>query len=307
MNEKNFNLKKKLFKRIFDLKKAEQLRANLLISGLTASLPTEEYSNAILEYSHYQSMLYEEEFVFEFIKEYENKINPVLQGPFVLPFRHLISGPWKGVHKIYGFKACQIDEAFVSGKRVLDIGSNAGFDTFLLSSMQAAEVIGIEPSGFYYQSMFFWTVYDSQNTRFVNCKWQDLTKEVFGEFDLINCQGILYHEPDPLRLLQKIFELLVEGGTLVLETHVTMQNNMTARFIEGNFWKTPNFWWITDNDTTEAILRALGFIDVSTRLTVKVPSGNPDNEDYTIEGEPVGGRAFLTAKKPFGQPRLKSL
>jgi SAM-dependent methyltransferase len=129
-------------------------------------------------------------------------------------------------------------------------------------------------------------------------RWQDLSRDVLGTFDLVNCQGILYHEPDPMQLLLALQRLLAPGGKLVLETHITMEDDMNARFIEGNFWGDPNWWWLPSSDTMMAMLRTCGFEDVQLRAKYPVPSQNPNNEHLTVEGVPVGGRAFFTATQP---------
>lgn len=310
MENNVFRKKQMLFKRMFREDKVEELRNFLQYSGATGTTVECNYDETVSSYPHYKELLGSEDELSEadsFIDIFEKNIGNILQGPFIIPYRKAITGPWNGMRKNQGFAACNIDRNFLEGKKVLDIGCNAGYDTFFLASLNPALVVGIDPSAFYYQALFLWTLYHAPHVQLYNCSWQSLQKEMTGTFDVINCQGIMYHEPSPVALLQKIFDLLEEGGTLILETHVTMRNEMRAKFVEGNFWGSPNWWWLTDTDTTLALLRSVGFVNAVVRLQTPVDSQNPNNPNFTVEGEPAGGRAFFTADKPFGTPNLKSM
>ena len=189
-------------------------------------------------YPHYRGLLEGAERNDAFIKKYLPQISPVLQGPFPLPDDQVINGPWSGHYKLEGFPACGMTPEFVEGKRVLDVGCNAGFDSFYLVAVGAAEVVGVEPSAFYFQASFLGALYNCPNVRFVKCGWQALGREAFGTFDVVNCQGILYHEPDMFALLVRLVNMLAVGGTLVLETHVTLKRTMSATYVSGAFWAT---------------------------------------------------------------------
>ncbi len=192
---------------------------------------------------------------------------------------------------------CGVTQETVSGKRVLDVGCNAGFDTFYLGALEPSEIIGIEPGPFFTQALFFWTIYHCPATRIVKAGWQDVTVEAFGTFDLINCQGILYHERSPLALVDWLYTMLAPGGRLVLETHVTLQNDLNALFIEGDFWGSDSWWWIPSVNVVCAMLRSCGFVDVMVQDQYGVPSKNPSDVSKTPEGIPVGGRAYITASR----------
>ncbi|HIJ84218.1 MAG: hypothetical protein HW380_759 [Magnetococcales bacterium] len=45
--------------------------------------------------------------------------------------------------------------------------------------------------------------------------------KALGRFDLIWCTGVLYHNPEPLRFIKRLFNLLQPGGLLLLETSLT--------------------------------------------------------------------------------------
>jgi hypothetical protein len=106
-------------------------------------------------------------------------------------------------------------------------------------------------------------------------------------------------------LLVRLVSMLAVGGTLVLETHVTLQRSMSARYVAGSFWGDENWFWIPDLDTVEAMLRSVGLSSVKTVKSNGVPSRNPASDVLTQEGVPVGGRAYFTAVKESANPRVK--
>lgn len=301
------NFRRALFDRLFNPQEISSLREHLGDVRRFGPPPNVDYDYEITTFPHYEKLLPNGSNEESMLSRDIELISPVLQGPFIFPNNFVLSGPWRGEYKNYIFETVGIKKIVKESDRILDIGCNAGFDTFYLSTLNPAEIIGIDPSPFFYQALMFWTHYYCPNVRFVNCGWQALTPQAFGQFDLINCQGILYHEPSPTLLLQRIFEMLVPSGMLLLETHVTMKNEMSALFVEGDFWGDNNWWWITDADTTCALLRSLGFVDANVHHACAVPSKNPEDELRTVEGVPVGGRATITAVKPQGEGRFKSL
>lgn len=250
------------------------------------------------DYNHFLRMLRQDDRYFPFIQRYLPMLQPFTQAPFPLPDGHIIQGPWLGDYKVHHFKLLNVTEETIRGKRILDVGCNAGFDTFLMASMQPSQVIGIEPSAFFFQALFLWAVYQAPNVSFMRTRWQDISPANIGTFDLVNCQGIFYHEPHPQMLLDALFALLKPGGRLILETHVTIADDMNALFVERSFWGEENWWWIPSGRVMTAMLRASGYVDAEMIVRYPVPSRNPDDPDRTIEGLPVGGRAFFSAHRP---------
>ena len=253
------------------------------------------------DYPHYGTLLLQDEALAEFASTYLQELQPFLQAPFPLPNGEVIQGPWLGQYKVGYFTRCGLTAETIEGKRVLDIGSNSGFDTFYLSTLGPREIVGIEPSPlFYYQSLFLWALYRCPNLSFQRLKWQEAKDAGLGTFDVVNCQGILYHEPNPMQLVDALFDLLVPGGMLVLETHISLGDEQTARFIAGPFWGDMSWFWLPTLKTLEAMLRTRGFADIEVRDSFTVDSKNPSDPERTSEGELVGGRAFVTAVKPPG-------
>jgi tRNA (mo5U34)-methyltransferase len=257
------------------------------------------FAEVMREYPYYDRLLVEHPLVSAIVDRYLDQVTPYCQSPFPLPDQRVIQGLWMGDYKVqYLFPRTEVTPQFIGNKRVLDIGCNAGFDTFLLAAMGAGEVIGIEPTAFFHQAHFLWTVYYCPTVRFLKSRWQDLSPASIGTFDVINCQGVIYHEPAPTLLLEKLFSLLAPVGTLILETHITLEQGLNARLIEDTFWQDSTWWWVPSVPTVIALLRKCGYSDVQVRTQNPVPSRNPSDPERTVEGIPVGGRACLTAIRP---------
>lgn len=295
-----FQQKMALFERHYDPRATQALKEELGDRfPPTVEITFEDIKN---KYPYYLKLLADHPSFETFFNRYFQELQPFCQAPFALPGGRVIQGPWLGDYKLYHFPLCEVNSETVANKRVLDIGCNAGFDTFYLSTLGPSEIIGIEPASlFYYQALLLWSMYACPNLRFLNARWQDIKRSAFGRFDLINCQGVLYHEPSPILLLEALFDLLAPGGKLVIETHVTLDDDTKALFVEGAFWGDYNWFWIPSEATVCAMLRACGFEDVVVRAKHPVPSQNPNDPLHTKEGLPVGGRAFFTARRPMAE------
>lgn len=129
----------------------------------------------------------------------------------------MIPGAWDLQGKWIQLRRCLPES--LEGKRVLDIGCNAGLDTLLYSTMGPEYVLGIEPLAFYYQALFLKQIFKNDIVEFEKIDWQQISPEVHGQFDLVNCLGIIYHEKSPMLLLEKLATMLRPGGELILNSH----------------------------------------------------------------------------------------
>ncbi|MGH7747443.1 MAG: DUF1698 domain-containing protein, partial [Candidatus Dormibacteria bacterium] len=127
-------------------------------------------------------------------------LDPWLQGPFLLGGDLVVGGAWRSDQR-WSVLDPEVDRD-LAGRRVLDVGSNAGYDAFSFR-LRGADVVACEPWAFFAQALFLESVYRS-GVRFENIGWQQLDSEVHGTFDIIHCNGVLYHEPHPVALLQRL-------------------------------------------------------------------------------------------------------
>lgn len=238
-----------------------------------------------------------------FVDEMLPEMGLFLQGPFPLPGNRVTRSAWDCRGKSGAYKAAGVIPQ-ISGSRVLDVGCNAGYDSFLMSTFGASEVVGIEPHGFYHHACFLNAVYDVPGVSFMNLGWEDLDARYFGGFDFVNCQGLIYHVREPMLLIGKIASIMRPGATLMMETHVLSEESTQSQFIEGSFWGDKSYWWIFGDKCLMGMLRSSGFTDVRMPLKADCDSRNPLNPRVTVEGHAAGARAWFVATRDDTQVHL---
>jgi SAM-dependent methyltransferase len=171
-----------------------------------------------------------------------DRLSPWLQGPFYLGGELVIEGTWRNDERWAHLTPFVGD---VGGKRVLDVGSNAGYDPFMFRVLGAKEVVACEPFAFIAQARFLESIYRS-GTRFEQIGWQRLDPEVHGTFDLIHCNGVLYHEPNPLGMLLRLRAMLAPGGELLLGSMMLPDAEVSeyVRFVRNEYAGDPTWWWV---------------------------------------------------------------
>lgn len=112
----------------------------------------------------------------------------------------------------------------LKGKRFLDIGCRDGLFSLKAEKLGASEVIGIDndlsPAATEFLIPFF-----KSSVKMHELNVLDLSPDRFGKFDVILFAGVLYHLRYPFWGLKRIVDTLVEGGTLILETGILVDDN----------------------------------------------------------------------------------
>jgi len=214
----------------------------------------------------------------ELVAEAE-RLDPWLQGPFWLGGDLVIGGAWRNDGRWLGFG--EEVPADLSGKRVLDVGSNAGYDPFMFHSRGAEYVLGAEPFMFIEQARFLERIYQT-GVDFQPLGWQDLDPAVHGTFDLVHCHGVLYHDMHPMALLQRLREMLAPGGTLYFGSMMLADPEMSeyARFVPGAYYDDSTWWWVPGRLAMRWMLESVG-LEVRRRLAVHE---GPPGEFATVNG-----------------------
>ena len=103
----------------------------------------------------------------------------------------------------------------VAGRRVLDVGSGAGYDCFAFAARGAGEVLGCEWTHAIEQARFLEGVYSSGVT-FEHQGWEGLDPERHGTFEVVHCHGVLQRVAAPMNLLGRLWRMTAPGGLLLM-------------------------------------------------------------------------------------------
>jgi tRNA (mo5U34)-methyltransferase len=207
------------------------------------------------------------------------ELQPWLQGPFLLGGDLVIGGAWRNDQRWI-----QLGEQLptdMSGMRVLDVGSNAGYDPFMFRSRGADYVLGCEPFQFIEQARFLESIYDT-GVDFQQLAWQQLDPEQHGTFDLVHCNGVLYHEREPLALVERLGRMTAPGGTVLLGSMMLEDPSLSeyARFVPGGYYGDETWWWVPGRLALRWMLETCG-LDVVDVLEV---FPGPPGEFRTVNG-----------------------
>ena len=110
----------------------------------------------------------------------------------------------------------------LEGKRVLDLGCNAGWWSLKAIEAGADYVLGVDGRRMHVeQSEFVFGVkgVDGDRHDFVQANLFDLDFRRYGEFDVVLCLGLLYHISKPIDLMERIHP--VSRDLLVVDTAIT--------------------------------------------------------------------------------------
>lgn len=185
------------------------------------------------------------------------QLHPWLQGPFWLGGDLVIGGTWRNDQRWVGL-APEVP-ADLAGKRVLDVGSNAGYDPFMFRKRGAAEVLACEPFEFIEQARFLESIYRS-GVDFRPLRWEDLDPAEHGRFDLVHCHGVLYHDLHPMALVDRLRDMLAPGGLMLFGSMMLGSPELAeySRFVPGAFYGDPTWWWVPGRLCMRWMLEAAG-------------------------------------------------
>jgi SAM-dependent methyltransferase/predicted O-methyltransferase YrrM len=196
----------------------------------------------------------------ERLKQLEREIaslEPWLQGPFLLADDFVIPGLWRNDQRWQ-----MLDEHLddLAGKRVLDVGSNAGYDPFMFNLRGADEVIACEPFAFVHQAKFLESIYQT-GIDIRQIGWQQLNPEELGRFDLVHCNGVLYHEPNPLGMLLRLRSMLADDGQMLFGSmlHGSGEQSQYIRFVPDAYAGDRTWWFVPGRLAMRWMLEVSGF------------------------------------------------
>jgi Methyltransferase domain len=91
--------------------------------------------------------------------------------------------------------------------------------------------------------------------------WQQLDPDEEGRFDLIHCHGVLYHEPHPLLLLQRLRSMCADGAELYFGSMMLGDPALSeyARYVPGSYYGDETWWWVPGRLVMRWLLETAGF------------------------------------------------
>lgn len=192
------------------------------------------------------------------LTERADELQPWLQGPFLLGGDLVVGGVWRNDHRWVHLES-EVPED-LGGARVLDVGSNAGYDPFMFHLRGAGYVLGCEPFEFVEQAMFLESVYRT-GIDFQRIGWQELDPARQETFELVHCHGVLYHEVDPIGLLARLREMTAPGGTLLLGSMMLADPTLAelVRFVPESYYGDPTWWWVPGPLALRSMIESVGF------------------------------------------------
>jgi SAM-dependent methyltransferase len=174
------------------------------------------------------------------------------------------------------------------GKRVLDIGCNAGFYSFAAKLRGAESVLGVD----YFQHCVEQAMLMREILQ-VDVDFRQGDGETLGDglgpFDVVINAGVLYHLQNPMQLLTNMARLTREFMFLESEMLVDPKFSEYAWFIEHEYCGDGSNWWVYGPECVVRMVRAAGF----SRAEFKGFVWTPPARERTPEGFLRQGRGIV--------------
>lgn len=163
----------------------------------------------------------------------------------------------------------------LKGKRVLDIGAWDGFYSFECEK-RGAKILAIDnyermerPDEIQYSDLGnrgFLVAREvlESNVEYLDMDVYDINTDKIGKFDIVLFLGVFYHLKNPLLAIEKIFNILNDGGIMWIESEYmrTLSHVPLLNFCKENntFYNLdPTNWFIPNKSALENIIRNAGF------------------------------------------------
>lgn len=183
----------------------------------------------------------------------------------------------------------------LKGKRVLDLGCNAGFWSLAAIEAGCEFVLGVDGRPAHVeQANFVFQVksVDKSRYRFLSANVFDLDFNKYGDFDVVLFLGLLYHIAKPIVLLEKISA--VNNDLLIIDTRISEYRGAIFEIIHEGVKDPRNAveYGIALRPSRQAV------IDIAELVGYRVSALRPQFTDYTGAPDYEVGlrRAFLCSK-----------
>ena len=153
-----------------------------------------------------------------YLKKGYKRLRNIPTSRDTLPYREYL---YKELIHLYG-------KDYFNQKRILEIGPRDGEDSVRLESLNPSEFILIDlPDKEKINNQWLGDL--KSNHKFIQANFLYMSQEDYeslGKFDLIYFTGVLYHNPEQLRFIQKLYDKLNYGGVVVLESATTRNKKL---------------------------------------------------------------------------------
>lgn len=183
----------------------------------------------------------------------------------------------------------------LKGKRVLDLGCNAGFWSLCAYQAGCDYVLGIDGREMHIdQANFVFNVNSIPTTHyhFVQANVFDINFTEFGRFDIVLCLGLFYHINRPIELLKKIAS--VNSDVLIIDTVISKMKGSFLKLVHEDI-DEPRMsvdYPLVIHPTAEAVF---DLVDLFGYQTIMI---KPNFDSYVGANDFKNGsrRAFISAK-----------
>ena len=243
------------------------------------------------------------------LRQHLAKLHPWRKGPLLLGGVE-IDTEWRSDWKWDRLK----DHIDLSGGRILDIGCGNGYFGLRMLGAGAKLVVGIDPTMvFVMQWLAMQKLCPGLENFVLPLGIEDLPPGV-ARFDCVFSMGVLYHRRDPIEHLERLKQLALPGGQIVLETLIINQQGRHTLTPADRYARMRNVHAIPTLETLldwlpEAGLSDTTVLDIS-KTTVEEQRStnwmkfeslseclNPDDQAITVEGHPAPQRVAILIQR----------
>lgn len=159
----------------------------------------------------------------------------------------------------------------LKGKRIMEIGPKSGLDSEHLIGLEPSELVMVDlPSKGDRIHQWLPKIQDLGNACYVEANLQYMSRlkfEELGQFDLVWCTGVLYHNQEQLRLIRRLFDLCDLNGRIVLESEVPRRSFFRSQNAVEIHWPdkldgTQNITHLPSALAMKSWMEMVGFTDV---------------------------------------------
>jgi SAM-dependent methyltransferase len=143
--------------------------------------------------------------------------------------RRLLGGPPPGDYRVYLFQELMAYLAGRRPKRVLEIGPKDGEDTQRLLTLDPERLMLLDLPRLEASNRVWLDRIRTSRIEYVsaNLMYSEAMCRL-EPFDVVWCTGVLYHNPEQLRMVRRLADLAKPGGVLVLESATTRRPRLRA-------------------------------------------------------------------------------